>query len=317
MSDATHFTAGRENGSHRRPRGYADGVRSARPGSCSTRWRRCWTSTPTTCPLTVRQIFYRLVGVYGYEKTERAYARLCEYLNRARRAELIAFDDIRDDGVTIIAAALVEGTADFWDDTARRMRAYERDKQYGQPYHVELWCEAQGMMPQLARVAERVLGPGLLVRRVCVADSGAADRRARRAPGRPTVFLHVGDYDPGGESIFESMTEDASRVSGPRTDIARHSRFIPGASPHRRAGRRVRPADGATQGHRLAVRRWSGETCQLEALPPDVLAETVEAAIRGWFDLDLYAEHREFERQERIELLRALPAGNGDAEASA
>ena len=27
-------------------------------------------------PLTVRQIFYRLVGAYGYEKTERAYARL-------------------------------------------------------------------------------------------------------------------------------------------------------------------------------------------------------------------------------------------------
>jgi CheY-like chemotaxis protein len=31
-------------------------------------------------PLTIRQIFYRLVGAYNYEKTERAYARLCEYL---------------------------------------------------------------------------------------------------------------------------------------------------------------------------------------------------------------------------------------------
>ena len=31
-------------------------------------------------PLTIRQIFYRLVGAYNYEKTERAYARLCEHL---------------------------------------------------------------------------------------------------------------------------------------------------------------------------------------------------------------------------------------------
>jgi hypothetical protein len=31
-------------------------------------------------PLTIRQIFYRLVGAYEYEKTERAYERLCEHL---------------------------------------------------------------------------------------------------------------------------------------------------------------------------------------------------------------------------------------------
>ena len=30
-------------------------------------------------PLTIRQIFYRLVGAHGYEKTEQAYDRLIEY----------------------------------------------------------------------------------------------------------------------------------------------------------------------------------------------------------------------------------------------
>ena len=34
-------------------------------------------------PLTIRQIFYRLVGAHDYEKTERAYQRLIEHLNRA------------------------------------------------------------------------------------------------------------------------------------------------------------------------------------------------------------------------------------------
>ena len=48
-------------------------------------------------PLTLRQIFYRLVGAYAYEKTEQAYERLCEHLNRARRARLIPMDIIRDD----------------------------------------------------------------------------------------------------------------------------------------------------------------------------------------------------------------------------
>jgi hypothetical protein len=51
-------------------------------------------------PLTLRQIFYRLVGAYAYEKTEQAYERLCEHLNRARRARRISMDVIRDDGGT-------------------------------------------------------------------------------------------------------------------------------------------------------------------------------------------------------------------------
>src|SRR5262249_37438362 len=61
-------------------------------------------------PLTCRQIFYRLVGAHGYEKTERAYGRLCETINRARRARLIDMDDIRDDGGTLLAPLFFKST---------------------------------------------------------------------------------------------------------------------------------------------------------------------------------------------------------------
>lgn len=40
-------------------------------------------------PLTVRQIFYRLVGTAGYDKAELAYDRLCVHLVKARRAGII------------------------------------------------------------------------------------------------------------------------------------------------------------------------------------------------------------------------------------
>jgi hypothetical protein len=48
-------------------------------------------------PLTLRQIFYILVGRHAYEKTERAYERLCETLNKARRAKVVDMDSVRDD----------------------------------------------------------------------------------------------------------------------------------------------------------------------------------------------------------------------------
>jgi hypothetical protein len=98
--------------------------------------------------------FYRLVGAHGYDKTERAYERLSEALNRARRARLIPMASIRDGG-----GARVD--PDFWRDTDQFLRSYraaaERfrlDRQHGQPTRLLLLCEAAGMVPQLARAVD-------------------------------------------------------------------------------------------------------------------------------------------------------------------
>src|SRR5438045_1831040 len=69
-------------------------------------------------PLTLRQIFYRLFGVRAYEKTEQAYARLGETLNKARRAGLVDMDAIRDDGFTSAAPVFFGGVDDFLSTVA-------------------------------------------------------------------------------------------------------------------------------------------------------------------------------------------------------
>jgi hypothetical protein len=50
-------------------------------------------------PLAARQVFYRLVAAYDYDKTERAYEQLLYLLARARRAHAIRFEWLRDDSV--------------------------------------------------------------------------------------------------------------------------------------------------------------------------------------------------------------------------
>src|SRR5262249_60314885 len=49
-------------------------------------------------PLTIRQIFYRLVVAHEYEKTEGAYALLHEQLKRSSSARLVAMDVFRGHG---------------------------------------------------------------------------------------------------------------------------------------------------------------------------------------------------------------------------
>jgi hypothetical protein len=161
-------------------------------------------------PLTVRQIFYRLVGRYEYPKDEHGYSRLGECLNRARRARRIPFSAIRDDGVVVTQFEWFDGPEGFWDDAARRARTYRRDRQASQSQRIELWCEAAGMMPQLARIADEFSVP---VRSASGFSSVTGNHDlAARVIGYsvPTVILHVGDFDPSGVSIFTAMVEDAA-----------------------------------------------------------------------------------------------------------
>ncbi len=53
-------------------------------------------------------------------------------------------------------------------------------------------------------------------------------------------------------------------------------------------------------------RGW--RTCQLEALPPDVLADELSSNIELFLDKDVLTEDRRTEEQERRQITRALPS---------
>lgn len=310
MSMNGNVTAGRENG-RRRPRGYAEWRPQTKTRVILEQVVDVLNEYEDYLPLTVRQIFYRLVGAHGYDKTELAYSRLSEHLVRARRARLIPFDNIRDDGISVMQSRWFDSEADFWDDVARNARVYRRDRQAGQGHYVELWCEAAGMMPQLARVAAEYSVP--------VFSSGgfvslsAVRHIVNRVTDRdvPTVLLHVGDFDPSGESIFDAMTQDAAA-------FLREDSMLPGV--HHLVAERVALTQSQVDAYNLPTAppkatdsrsaRWEGQTCQLEALAPDQLAGVVRDAIEYWMDAETLEWHGREEERERTALLRALPSGD-------
>lgn len=299
-------TARRENG-RRRPRGYADWRPQAKTRELLAAVEEVLDEYRDHLPLSVRQIFYRLVATRGYEKTERAYNRLAEALVRARRARLIDFDLIRDDGVVTTPADYYAGADDFWDATADRINGYRRDRQDGQPVRIELWCEAAGMLEQLARVASRysvpVYSAGGFVS--LTGTRGIAKRASDRLV--PTVLLHVGDLDPSGESIFEAMAADAAAfveadrlIQTLRIDAERVALTPDQVVDYELPTAPAKASDGRS-------RRWKGETCQLEALPPDQLAEIVEDAIRARVDHGCLQRQIDAERQDVAELRGLMP----------
>lgn len=313
-----------------RPRGYASWDPRPETRAVLSDVRSVLDEYRSHLPLTARQIFYRLVGQYGYDKTERAYARLCEYLVRARRAQMIDFSAIRDDGTSGGGGGGYDSMAEFWESVEDSARYFTRDKMTGQPVAIELWCEAAGMVPQLQRVARPYSIP--------VYSTGGfssvtvtfeiADRALRR--DKPTVFLHVGDFDPSGESIFDAMSRDAQAFllnrlawdvraghrGGDPEDIAPGGKLMLGSDlapgyPNLLAHRVALTADQVdkydlpTAPPKASDTRsvnWVGETCQLEALPPDTLADVVTEAIENELHLDVLEQVRDEQADQREQL---------------
>jgi hypothetical protein len=102
-------------------------------------------------PLTNRQVLYRMMGKFGYEKS--IEQQLYQLMRRARRARLIPMDAIRDDG-GLQEEVYFWDNADQWIEATRQEAQNVRlDRQAGQKKRLVVSCEAAGMVPQVARVA--------------------------------------------------------------------------------------------------------------------------------------------------------------------
>lgn len=260
-------------------------------------------------PMTVRQVFYRLVGEYGYDKTELAYKRLAELLVKARRSQLIGFGSIRDDGTVEKGGDGWRSRESFWATIRDTADNFRLDRQRDQPQRIEVWCEAAGMAPMLAQMTDEWSVP--------VYSTGGFssvtvtyETAQRYLTGRPTVMLHVGDYDPSGESIFTSMTDDITaflyghscydqftpvRVALTQEQVDEHD--LPTAPPKRTDSRSA---------------NWYGETTQAEALPPDLLASIIQDAVRSYIDEDVLADTLEQEATDVAEIDRVLQIAESD-----
>jgi hypothetical protein len=252
-------------------------------------------------PLTIRQIFYRLVGTRGYDKTEKAYARLAEYLNRARRAGMVKFEHVRDDGITSESPGGYSSAKNFWWNVGRWAKNFKLDRLDGQDSVVEIWVEAAGMVPQIARVAHPY---GITVYSSGGFNSTTAKyETAKRLEGQDAVVLHIGDLDPSGVAMFDSLEDDIREFLRDlsSTGFVQFERVV--LTPEQMERYSLPTAPPKKTDPRS---NYQGETAQAEALPPDILADEVRNAILEHIDEDVWNATVERETGERDALLKQI-----------
>lgn len=257
-------------------------------------------------PLTLRQVFYRLVGAHGYDKTERAYKRLGEYLNRARRARLIPFHAIRDDGERVTSAHGWDTEDEWWpaiENSAERFRLHPR---IGQETNVVFLVEAAGMVPQVARVANPY---GIDVRSSGGFNSVTVTHSLAREiadDDRHTIVLHVGDYDPSGESVFASLAADVIMFAEGLGSESRPEFYRVAVTEDQVAEYRLPSAPAKRTDRRGDWHASKLSATQAEAFAPDQLAEIVRDACERFTDLDVLDDTRRQGREISARLVERI-----------
>jgi hypothetical protein len=251
-------------------------------------------------PLTIRQIFYRLVGAHEYEKTERAYARLCEHLNRARRARLISMDAIRDDTGVVVAPIMWRDAAEWLAATREEAKELMLDRTAGQSTRLVVTSEATGMAPQLGRVCNPF---GITAMSGGGFDS-VTDKHKFAASladhDRPTEVLAITDLDASGAHKYLAEMEDAIAFARDLSGEVTFTRLAVTRAQIKRYRLPTAPPKATDR------RAFHGETCQVEALAPDVLAQIVRNAIVSRIDHAAYERVLKCEREVQRKLVRRL-----------
>lgn len=237
-------------------------------------------------PLTLRQIYYQLVGKGYIDNKMSEYIMLSNLLKWARIDGCIPWEDIED---RVRAYHDLTGwqDKDHFIDTEldNFLHGYKRDLLQGQDSYIEIWIEKDALSAIFTRVASPYTIP-VVVCRGFSSVSFLNDFRERLSyqAGKDSIMLYFGDFDPSGMEMLTAMEttlhdemgiEDIEfkRVALLRDDIFTHN------LPHNPNA--LKRTDTRAKRH---VLKYGELAVELDALRPDILEGKIKGAIEGELD---------------------------------
>ena len=243
-------------------------------------------------PVTLRQLFYRLVSRELIPNTLTAYKTLSATTAEARRES--GFPALSDRTRDIHAPGHFAGPENALDALVRQ---YRRDRTEGQEWTIYLGVEKNGQVEQLAAWFGAhglpVLALGGYASQSYV-DQVRADVDYQ---ARPAVLLYAGDFDASGEDIQRDFVargacfDRVERIALTGEQVEQYDLPpLPGKSTDPRAAG-------------FALRHGADIQVELDALDPNDLHALYAQAVGRYWDVSKYQTALERERDERARLV--------------
>lgn len=254
--------------------------------------------------MTVRHLFYRLVGENMIEKTEAEYdstvARLAVEL---RRSGDIPFGKIVDGSRLYTApTTYTSPTAALRDTAALYRRSYWRTADRT----LEVWCEKDAIRALIEDVTWDLAVPLMVTRGFSSESIVQSLAHDTMAVGKPRVILSLNDYDPSGSIMLADILKRAKHYAPNAHFITEQVALTREQVTKYRLPTRPTKRDGNTH----AAKFTDSESVELDALDPAILQTMLRDAIRNHINEDELRVLEQAEQSERA-LLESWAAPPG------
>lgn len=245
--------------------------------------------------LTLRQLYYQFVARDLIPNRQREYKRLGSIINDARLAGLIDWDAIEDRTRNLESLA-------HWSDPSSILRSvarqYRTDRWANQPHRVEVWIEKEALAGVFERVCDELDVPFFSCRGYTSQSEmwSAAQRLLEYVDaGQEPAILHFGDHDPSGIDMTRDIRE-RMELFGCALDMRRLALNMDQVREWNPPPNPAKTTDSRFAGY---IQRFGGQSWELDALEPRVLADLVRAEIEALRDDDAWDDDTEAMEEER------------------
>lgn len=253
-----------------------------------------------TMPLTLRQIFYRLVANFDYPNTQSAYSQLSKQLVRARERNHIDETRMEDRSREFLGGDQgFDNPKDFLDLQIERFLSspeyYYRNMWTPQPEFVIVWIEKDALSRVVSTVADK-FNVMTCPSRGYASYTYIMEALTMLPEEKEITVLHFADHDPSGLDMTRDLEARISDYSNLDVTVERvalnhnqvqHYELPPNPTKH---------ADPRAEGY---VAEYGNECWELDAIDPDELQRLVSQSIIEHIDVELWDKTIEEQEKER------------------
>jgi hypothetical protein len=283
-------------------------------------------------PMTLRQLYYRLISAGVLRNDQKEYKRLGQVMTRLRETGNVPRTWIVDHVRSTLKPSSWTGLADFADSVRE---CYRKDFWSGLDHHVEVFVEKDAV----AGTVQPITAEYDVALRVCRGYSSVsfageiADLWTKIE--KPIFAYYIGDFDPSGFDLERDLREKLQRYRANKksvfhsqmdgwawlddafdkrelwghlaglTDVfwfrlaVRHADF----EDHDLIRLPVKHSDNRSKGF---TQRYGDDCAEVDALPPSELRQRVEQAITSHIDADRWSKLLEVEKLEQQTVAKSM-----------
>jgi len=235
-------------------------------------------------PMTVRQLFYRLVSARVIDNSRGDYQRVSKAMTLARTQGSVDYDMIVDRSRTSYRSTDWKNLGQLTETMERALQNYRRDAWQDQPYHVEVWCEKDAVTGSIEEI-RREYGVDVIAIRGFNSTSNVHEAGTRlweyTHNGKKPVILYLGDWDPSGKDIERDLVSRLRADTGMEIEVQRIAIFQADIRQFNLPPLRVKDTDSRAEGFKEL---YGNEAVELDALPPTELRRRLREAIELLID---------------------------------